>query len=287
MTTPRPHHPVWGLVLGLAACVEPAATNGPNGPSLPGAPGDPNGPEGGPSPSLDGALLYVSYGCDGCHGPLSTSTKRNATIERIRAAAGPDSRIEPMRSILLTDPEIRALVLALADGSSGIASDRRRPFLKPLLLTRSEAASRLFSIFRSGPGAPVNELALRAELQEAIGRQSSFLGGHCNIYDGCGVAEIDASENPSTSVVRAGLFIRTCVDLLARPGSKAAVLAKAGLRPEDPVDANGVASLWDVFAPGRPLPSVTADLIVREAGAAPEWDAPLYFFCRPAVLEAI
>ncbi|MEL6187480.1 MAG: hypothetical protein AAFU79_22915, partial [Myxococcota bacterium] len=76
-------------------------------------------------------------------------------------------------------------------------------------------------------------------------------------------------------------------DLLARPGSKAAVLAKAGLRPEDPVDANGVASLWDVFAPGRPLPSVTADLIVREAGAAPEWDAPLYFFCRPAVLEAI
>ncbi len=243
----------------------------------------------GASTSLDGAALYVSKGCVTCHGPLATSEKRNANFERIRAAAGPTSQVVPMRSIELTDDEIRALVVALADPSTPAAPDGRSPLVKPLLLTRSEVSSRLFSIFRGVDGAGVAGEEVVDLVERYVDEQASFFGGHCNRYDECNTTEISASQNPATSPVRAGLLVRTCLDLLAIDNMDRAVLAKVNLSPTDPVNPTNVRAVWDLFAPGRPIRDATVTEVVGVAAAAPApaWPTVLQLFCRPTVLEAI
>ena len=268
----------WGALI-LSGCLADGAGGDPSdGSPDAGTPGD---------PSLDGAALYESKGCVTCHGPLATSQKRNATFARIRAAAGPDSQIAPMRGIILTDDEIRALVVALADASTPGAADRRRPLAKPLLLTRTEVASRLISIFGPVEGVPVDEELILERVFAYVERQATFFGGHCNRYDGCEAAEIAATQNPATSTVRAGILIRTCLDILATPNADATVLAKAMLTPSEPVSAANVRAVWDVFAPGRPIADATVNQVIAAAEPNQPWATVLQLFCRPSVLEAI
>ena len=251
--------------------------------------GVPSGTDGGPTAGLDGAALYESKGCVGCHGPLATSQKRNATFERIRAAAGPSSQIAPMRNIQLTDEEIRALVVALADPTTPGAPDGRRALAKPLLLTRSEIGTRLYSIFRPIGNDDQQEENVQETIAVNIYTRAGFIGGHCNIYDGCSAEDISATQNPATSTVRAGVLIRTCLDLLAMPSATASVLAKVGLTPASPANPANIRAVWDVFAPGRPLDDANLTPVAEVAAAAPgeAWSTVLRLFCRPTVLEAI
>ena len=221
----------------------------------------------------------------GCLGPLETSQKRNATFERIRIAAGPDSQIAPMQNIILSDAEIRALVIALADATEPPVPDRRQPLAEPLLLTRLEVAARLTSIFRPVDANPSLAQSVDALIQQYVTDQAVFFGGHCNLYDGCGVSEINAGQNPATSTVRSGLVIRTCLDLLALPRIDAQVLRKADLTTSSRVDAANVRALWDVFAPGRPLPDAVVNSVTSAANQ--QRSTVLQLFCRPSVLEVI
>ncbi|MEL7372639.1 MAG: hypothetical protein AAFN74_27180, partial [Myxococcota bacterium] len=217
------------------------------------------------------------------------SQKRNATFERIRAAAGPSSQIAPMQTVILTDDEIRALVIALADGDTVATADRRRPLVKPLLLTRTEVGSRLYSIFRpTDEDLPIDD-EVRTTIDFGISSQASFFGGHCNVYDECGLTQVNASQNPAASVVRAGLIVNTCINLLRLDGADAAVLTKVGLNPSSPASAANVRRLWDLFAPGRALTDAAAQAVVDAASTATDrrWTVVIQLFCRPSVLEAI
>lgn len=251
------------------------------------------GPGGLDAGALDGARLYVDKGCAGCHGPLASSTKRNATFERIRGAAGPMGRVPQMQGLSLTDEEIRALVTALADG--GYVTDRRATLVQPLLLTQRQLMSRFARIFVPRSDGQVDPDWVFETLEVTFAGRANVLGGHCGLYDGCEAAEVRATQNPAPSPLRAGIILRACAELLALDGMTAAVASNAGLDPRARLDGAALDALWDLFRPGWPLDGEArgALLDLADAGRAAGLSElrlhtlVLHQLCRPAVLETL
>ena len=75
----------------------------------------------------DGAALYAEY-CAGCHGPLEQSSKRNATLGRIKS--GMQSADMAYLETELSDTQLEAIVAALFyEEPTGSVVNARSPYL--------------------------------------------------------------------------------------------------------------------------------------------------------------
>ena len=78
-----------------------------------------------PADSIDGTALYIAD-CSGCHGPLATSGKKNATTDMIHSAIS--NNFGGMGSfVTLSDAQIQAIADALATTASSTQTPSSTP----------------------------------------------------------------------------------------------------------------------------------------------------------------
>jgi hypothetical protein len=251
-----------GEILGGGSAWMTVKTSGPGGgsslPSLPGTPGS-----GGP---LDGAALYTAN-CSGCHGPLATSAKRGATVDRIQHALATVIPMAMLQSKLTLD-QITAISAALQDPAMP-AMPTDSPAQVGLTLGNADFMQSTFTALFVSDANTADDQAIASTIGALIGGQVASIGGACRRYDDyCPVkGEVDIDEydtgiwnddpdqsgtafDPASNAMRKGYLVRACREVLDNDTAVTNALSTAGLTTSSGCDDAAVSALCGQFFPG-------------------------------------
>jgi hypothetical protein len=253
-------------------------------------------------PSLEGIQLYGNN-CASCHGPLSSSTKRDRSAAQIQSAI----LTQPQMTYLsfLTPSQVQSIATALSmpePPPPAVASAKSQVSMGD----RNYMASVFRSIFMNQVSPAPDDAYFEEIIAYSILRNPGVFGGPCNRYDrtafldygSCSEthdANTKSSQNPLPNALRKGHTNGVCDKILSVVTATTAVLSKVSLTETSPATEPNLQAVYDLFFPGRPMAaSVVAalrDLHDRGTalGFAPvdRWRFVLVAQCQSTLLDQI
>jgi mono/diheme cytochrome c family protein len=234
---------------------------------------------------LQGRDLY-NLNCASCHGALATSAKRGVTLERLTAALNPATGIAQMRQLGLNSEQVSNIVLALNSALPPPPKLATATETGVSLGTAGFVASVLSEVFLPDDRANLaaEDLAIKARIDENIlgiranntfvtGRVT-FMGGRCERFDTlCHPEGVKAPQAPSPNIVRTGLIIRACDEVVSLDRAVDNALAKISRSAGDRLDKASVQALYDLFAPGKEIPAYLREMIASFPNELPTFNA--------------
>jgi hypothetical protein len=247
--------------------------------------------------AIDGASLYTAN-CAGCHGALSSSTKRGRSAQQIQDAINTISSMNSLK--FLTAAEVDAISKALAVTTD--APKLEVSAYTPTIGTRFHMESALTSIFVASSSPTTDDTNIQTRIRNLVGNKAGAIGGACSRYDSCAGNEsqhetnVQAQSLPQSQAMRKGYIVRACEEVLSL-NDKAVVnaLSRAGLTTASAVNATNVNRMFEVFYPGKiPTSEVTTALVgigmdaaSRSYTAVDQWRLTILPLCSSAQLDLL
>lgn len=242
---------------------------------------------------LAGKALAQTYNCSGCH-----AEKFGRNYANLRQMIGVNSTEIQMKTLDLISEKVYKIYLYLNFDLTGVSTGVEQSQM--LIGTRTYVASYFTNIFVSNAGTLTADTTIKNLIQTLLLRQPGALGGACqkndetSTDDTCRVKISETNSGlmlPSTNAIRRGYVTRACEEILSINQGVINALEKAALTTASPVDAANVAKIWDVFTPGRPLPTAVSSKLVSIGGVTAlttgqeRWRYVLYSVCRAAGMD--
>lgn len=239
------------------------------------------------SPAAQGRFLYANS-CAGCHGNISVSQKRGTTLAKLTTALGAESGVTQMRNLQLTAAEQELVVLAL---NTPVPSTSSKPVVEGAAVKLGSARF-LSSFFETiflpeDTGAfTADDVVIQQKINDLIlGRTANgsfvtgrreVIGDRCDrLADTSGIGTDHAcpfnqngqiligSARPAPNTIRSGLIEKTCSEVLSIDRAVDNVLGQIGRSRTSPVTVDEVQAVWEVFLPGKEIPTYLATVIAN------------------------